>query len=433
MAFNNKPKSRIRYDSRHIRLRTGESEKKGGGYVFRWTTPDGKRHAVYESTLEKLRIREEEIAEDAKDGIREDLATFTVNELYDLWKDLKRGIKDSTFKNYCYMYDMFVKPVFGTHYLVRVKKSTVRAFYNKLADQNGLKISTIDGIHNVLHQIFQVAVDDNMIRYNPTDNMLKELKMARQDRGSRREALTLGQQKLFFNFLSKNSQYRHWYPVFFIMANTGMRVGEITGLRWKDVDLEKGIINVNHTLVYYNHRDDRGCYYSVNTPKTKAGERRIPMTSEVRKAFLEEKEFQEAAGIECMERVDGYDDFIFLNRFGKVHNQASLNRALKRIMKDCNLAILEKKGTESDPVLLPNFSCHVLRHTFCTRAIEAGMSPSALKGLVGHADIKTTLELYVTLTEDEKNKAVSSFQEYVSKEIDGMDEQDEKEQNDATA
>ncbi len=68
-----------------------------------------------------------------------------------------------------------------------------------------------------------------------------------------------------------------------------MRVGEITGLRWCDVDFKTGLINVNHTLVYYNHRDEHGCYFSINTPKTKAGIREIPMTEGVVEAFKMEK------------------------------------------------------------------------------------------------------------------------------------------------
>jgi len=62
-------------------------------------------------------------------------------------------------------------------------------------------------------------------------------------------------------FLKRNRQYRHWYPIFAVMTGTGMRVGEVTGLRWEDVDLEEGMIDVNHTLVYYNHEKD-GCYFS---------------------------------------------------------------------------------------------------------------------------------------------------------------------------
>ncbi len=74
--------------------------------------------------------------------------------------------------------------------------------------------------------------------------------------------------------------------------------------------MKKGIIRVNHTLVYYNHRDEKGCYFSINTPKTKAGEREIPMTEGVKQAFLMEREFQSQAEISSKSRVDGYDDFI---------------------------------------------------------------------------------------------------------------------------
>lgn len=95
---------------------------------------------------------------------------------------------------------------------------------------------------------------------NPTDNMLKELKLSHNFDSEKRKALTLPQQELFIDFLERRPQYNHWYPVFYIMVNTGMRVGELTGLRWQDVDLEGGMISVNHTLVYYNHRDEKGCY-----------------------------------------------------------------------------------------------------------------------------------------------------------------------------
>lgn len=119
------------------------------------------------------------------------------------------------------------------------------------------------------------------------------------------------------------------------MANTGMRVGEITGLRWEDIDLEEGMIEVNHTLVYYNHADN-GSYFSIHTPKTEAGKRVIPMLDEVKEAFLAEKRYQEMNGLACKAVVDGYTDFIFINRFGNVQHQGTLNKALRRIIRDCN-------------------------------------------------------------------------------------------------
>ena len=343
----------VRFDSNRTRLKTGETQRPNGTYAYRWSTPDGKRHSIYAPTLEKLREQEEQIIVDKHDGIRSDVKSITVNEMFDLWCQLKRGIKDSTFKNYIYMYELFVKPSFGKNRLVQVKKSDVRKFYNSLADGKVLKIATIDNVHNVLHQVFQVAVDDGMIRQNPTDNMLKELKLSHGFEREKKEALTVAQQKLFFDYMLSHPKDTHWYPVFYVMANTGMRVGEITGLRWSDIDLKKGIIRVNHTLVYYNHRDEKGCYFSINTPKTKAGELEIPMTEGVKQAFLMEREFQSQAEISSKSRVDGYDDFIFVNRYGDVQNQGNLNKALRRMMRDCNDEILEKytlalfkRGTE---------------------------------------------------------------------------------------
>lgn len=113
------------------------------------------RHSTFAPTLDKLRELEEELAADKHDGIKTDVKGLTVNDCFNLWKELKRGIKDSTFQNYVYMYEMFVMPTFGKKRVVQVVKSDVKRFYNNLADDKHLKISTIDGIHNVLHQVFR--------------------------------------------------------------------------------------------------------------------------------------------------------------------------------------------------------------------------------------------------------------------------------------
>ncbi len=312
--------------------------------MYRWTDKLGKRNTIYAATLEDLREQEEQILVDQHDGIKANIKNVTVNDVYELWCQLKRGIKDSTMKNYIYMYELFVKPTFGKKKLVQVKKSDVRRFYNQLIDDKVLKPSTVDVIHNIVHQVFQIAVDDDMIRSNPAANMLREIKMAHGSEIEKRKALTLEQEELFLGYLARTPKYQHWYPIFYIMANTGMRVGEITGLRWCDVDMENGIISVNHTLVYYNHRDEKGCYFSINTPKTKAGIREIPMTEGVKQAFLMEKEFQEECGMKSVSHIEGYSDFVFVNRNGEVQHQGTLNKALQRIMRDCNSEVLEKKG-----------------------------------------------------------------------------------------
>lgn len=406
-----------RYDNRRVKLRTGESQRENGSYSFRWVDQDGKRQTVYAPSLEQLREKEDAIQSEKHDGIKTSNKNMTVNELFDLWTQLKRGVKDNTFKNYIYMYNGFIRKTFGQQRIKLVKKSDVRRFYNRLADERILKIATIDTVHNVLHQVFQVAVDDGLIRQNPTDGMLKELKLCQGYDSEPRKALTIPEQKLFFDYLQSHPKYVHWYPVFYIMANTGLRVGELTGLRWRDVDLDAGQISVNHTLVYYNHMDEKGCYYSINTPKTKAGERLIPMTASVKEAFLMEKEYQKEAGMECKVRIEGYDDFIFLNQSCGIQSMGNLNKALRRIMRDCNAEVLDNHKGTNDPVLLPPFSCHILRHTFATRLCESGINIKVIQEVLGHADIDTTMNIYIDVTKELKSKEMTAFSEYIGKEM----------------
>ena len=394
-----------RLDSNRIKLRKGESQRKNGTYDYRWTTPDGKRHTIYATTLDELREKEEEIISDKRDGIRVENKRITVNDMFDMWCTLKRGLKDNTFQNYCYMYNNFIRKSFGRSRLLEVKKSDVRRFYNYLVDEKIMSVSTMDTVHNLLHQVFNLAVDDEYIRVNPTDRLLKELKQTHNFQQERRKALTVKEQKLFLDFLKNSPIYNHWYPVFSIMLGTGMRVGELTGLRWCDIDLDEGLINVNHTLVYYNKGGAKHCHFAVNTPKTAPGTRTIPMMDFVRDAFLQEKQYQEDAEIRCVVIVDGYTDFIFINRYGKTQHQGTLNKAIRRIVRDCNNEILDNAPDDAEfPLLLPLFSCHSLRHTFATRLCEQGINIKVMQDVLGHKDITTTMDIYVDVTQELKQK-----------------------------
>ena len=246
-----------------------------------------------------------------------------------------------------------------------------------------------------------MAVDDDYIRNNPSNNVLKELKQSHCFQTEKRRALTRPEQELFLDFLRKHPVYEHWYPIFAVMTGTGLRVGEVTGLRWCDVDLDEGIIDVNHTLVYYDHRTEgskKGCYFNINSTKTPTSVRQVPMLDFVKEAFLMEKEKQELIDIHCEVTIDGYTDFIFVNRFGQTQHQATLNKALRRIIRDCNDEQLLKN--ENTDILLPHFSCHSLLHTFTTRMCEAGVNVKVIQETLGHKDISTTLYIYTDVTKE---------------------------------
>ena len=405
-----------RKDKEQLVLQKGESQRLKGGYDYRWTGEDGKRHSIYAKTLEELREKEKTIIKDQLDQIKVEARYWVLNDVFALWKQLKRGLKDNTFQNYVYMYGMFVEPQLGKKRIAMLVKSDIKRFYNMLVDERGLSISTVDNVHTVLHQVLDMAVDDNLIRRNPADNVLKELKQARDKNHEKRQALTVQQQEDFLSYIKEENQYRHWYPVFAVMLGTGLRVGEAVGLRWCDIDLEKGIIDVNHTLVYYKHAVN-GCYCNIHSTKTAAGTRIIPMIGDVREAFLLERRNQEEAKVQCRASIDGYTDFIFVNRFGDCQHQGTLNKALRRIIRDYNDKRLDE-GKSLDR-LLPYFSCHILRHTFATRMCEAGVNIKVIQETLGHSDVATTLNIYTDVTREFQKTEFSALEVYLDRKKNG--------------
>lgn len=406
-----------RRDKSRVVLRTGEVQRKDGTYQYSWQDGQLKRRFVYARTLNDLREKEKRIQKDKCDGIKAEAFYTSLDELFNLWVSMKRGLKNNTFENYKYMYNTFVHPTLGNRRVSTLKKSDIKKYYNYLADERNLKPSTIDNIHTVLHQVLQIAVDDDFIRHNPSDKVLTELKKSHSFQTEKRRALTRPEQELFLTFLKEHPVYAHWYPIFAVMIGTGLRVGEVTGLRWCDINMDDGMIDVNHTLVYYDHRTEgskSGCYFNVNTTKTPASMRQIPMLDFVKEAFQLEKQKQEDLDIRCEVTIDGYTDFIFINRFGQAQHQATLNKAIRRIIRDCN----DEQFSKSDEpeVLLPHFSCHSLRHTFTTRMCEAGVNIKVIQDALGHTDVSTTLNIYTDVTKELKTSEFKGLDTYFKSE-----------------
>lgn len=403
-----------RKDNKGRVLKENETQRKDGTYQYRWRTSDHKRHSVYAPTLEELREKEQKILRDKSDGIRTDAQKVVLNDVYELWVQLKKGLKDNTFQNYKYMYEQFVRDDIGKQKVATLKRSDIRRYYNRLIDERALKIATVDNVHTVLHQVLDIAVEDGYLRNNISDNALKELKQARSLFTEKRKALTIAEQNIFLDYLANNNMYKHWYPIFALMLGSGLRVGEATGLRWEDIDFGNNIISVNHTLVYYNHAEN-GCYFGVNTPKTRAGERTVPMIESVKQSLLQEKAYQRECGIKCNVRIDGFTNFIFVNRFGNAQHQGTLNKALRRIIRDCNQHIIDNAKGNEELILLPRFSCHTLRHTFTTRLCESGINIKVIQSVLGHADISTTLDIYADVTKDLKKTEMQTFEDFMSR------------------
>lgn len=213
----------------------------------------------------------------------------------------------------------------------------------------------------------------------------------------------------FVEFTAQSYQYKHWLPLFTVLLGTGGRIGEILGLRWEDCDFPNSIININHTLIYRKYTDEAS-HFAITTPKTKSGVRIIPMLSDVKAALTEEyKEQLESGFNESV--VDGYSGFIFKSRDNTVLSPHCVNRAIDRIIKACNAKEEEDaKEERREPELLPHFSCHHLRHTFCTRFCENETNLKIIQEIMGHADITTTMDIYNEATKDKKMESFAGLE-----------------------
>ena len=130
----------------------------------------------------------------------------------------------------------------------------------------------------------------------------------------------------------------------------------------------------------------------------------------MKEAFEHEKQKQEDLGLHCEVTIDGYTDFIFINRFGQAQHQATLNKAIRRIIRDC---FVEQFLHSDEPdVLLSHFSCHSLRHTFTTRMCEAGVNIKVIQDALGHSDISTTLNIYADVTKEMKAEEFKGLDSY---------------------
>ncbi len=404
--------AKARKDNRGRALRKGESQRTDNTYVYTYTDPFKKRRFIYARDLQTLREKETDLIKNQLDGLDVYLAgNATLNFVFDRYMSTKYDLRRTTRSNYIYMYDHFVREGFGQRKIGEIKYSDVMYFYYYLLNEKNLQANTVDTIHTVLHPTFQLAVRDEIIRNNPSDGVMAEIKRKAGKNKGIRHALTVEQQRAFMNYTANSPIFYHWYPLFTVLLGTGCRIGEIIGLRWEDLDYENRLISINHSVTYYAREGNktRKSEFAVSLPKTEAGIRTVPMMDAVYEAFKEECEVQRENGFNSTV-IDGMTGFIFCNRFGNIHNPQTVNRTIKRILENYNAEeVLKAKKERRQPVIIPHFSCHHLRHTFCTRFCEKETNVKVIQAVMGHANIETTMDIYAEVTDAKKKEAIENL------------------------
>lgn len=414
--------SEKRKDSKGRLLRNGEVQRTDGKYMFRYTDLDGTRKTIYSWKLvdtdvmpngkkdaEALRDMEKRINRDLDDGILTHQAkNLTVNDMFDLMMETKVDLRESTRCLYIGLYNNHLREAVGYRALDSVKFSQLKKLYLSILNEGKLKPSSIIRLHVVLYQIFDLAVKDDIIRKNPAAGVPESIKQL-TNIDNKRHALTEEQQERFISYVYSTGKFRRWGPLFTVMLGTGMRVGEALGLRWCDCDFDAMKISVNHTI-RYGQFEAGGYGYRIEQPKTSAGVREIPMFLDVYNALLEMKRVKSRQTGKPFE-VNGYTDFIFLNNNGKVFTNATVFHTLHSISDEYNKEeLLMAKSENRDPCLMPKFSSHILRHTFCTRMCENEPNVKVIQEVMGHKRISTTMDTYNEATDQKKRETFSKLE-----------------------
>lgn len=415
-----------RKDDKGRELRRGESQIKNGSYVFRYFDEmSGQRKSITswrllpedespDPTDERDCLRNIEIRiEDFQRKYRRKRfpkAKCTFNDFWERYLSTKCEIAESTLVGYIYTYNRQIRPDLGDRLVTALRESDIKRFYIKKLGEDGLSLAYVESIANIVEPILELAVKEGYIFINPAKGVIRQFRRRKDLTPKVREALTEKEQSNLVDFVAGSYELRSFLPYLTVLLGTGVRAGELLGLTWDDIDFDDNTVNIDHTLSYDVSLSGKTEYY-ITYPKSRRSIRKIPMLKEVRETFEELYRRRDDFNKDYQPIIDGYTGFIFRDLKGNVLNNARLNRALKKAVKEYN-AIEEKKASDEKrrPELLPDITCHHLRHTFCTRLVEAGASIKSVQYLMGHSYAGTTVKIYLSITEARNKEEMSKLE-----------------------
>ena len=354
----------------------------------------GERYLVHGKTVTETQKAMTELRYKLEHGLYVVKEKITLDKWFETWIDeyKRKQVKIGTCIRYQEVYVDIIQKRMGMKYINEIRGEHIQKLYNELSDQ-GYSNATIKLGRAILSGCLKQAVKNKLIERNPVE--IADL--PRQTEKKERQAMTREQQALFMEYAKES--YLHNY--FEVMLRTGMRSGELRGLIYaRDIDKKNKVIHVQRTLKYGNvqgykipqnmivkkeYQEKVGATFFTDAPKTASSRRDIPMTAEIERCLDAQRSYW---GF----KVDSLDRFLFCTETGdplsKERVQSEINRIIKRIRED-----------RHD---FPHITSHVFRHTFATRAIEAGMQPQVLKTILGHSSLAMTMDLYSHVLPDTK-------------------------------
>ena len=371
-------------------LGIGLSQRKDGVYQARYTDRWGKRKTIYGNDIRLLRKQlAEEITDNERfSNIKEDI---TLDYWFGRWMEVykNKSVRPNTKREYTHIYQKNISPYLGDRNINTLIKSDIQLLIDTASD-NGYAYERQNKIKVILRDMLQRAVEDQLVINNPVSGIklraYKEIKA---------QALSAEEQNIFFDYC-RNTFYEN---LFNVAVNTGLRPGELFALQLSDIDLVKGHIEVNKTLVYQKYLTDSKKEFHIEPPKTKQSYRKVPINSICMSYIERQFELKKIISSKIPKQQNNY---LFVTKFNTPLNSQIYSDAIRAVIKQINLV---RPFDEQFPV----FSGHTFRHTFATRCFENGVDAKVVQSYLGHASLKMTMDLYTHVTEEKSSNDIEKI------------------------
>ncbi|GEA15567.1 site-specific integrase [Moorella sp. E308F] len=391
------------------------SKRKDGRWCAAITvgrTEEGKQKRIffYGKTRQEVADKLAKALNDIKQGTFVEPDKLTVGEWLDTWLNeyVKPHVRPTTWGGYEYIVRQHLKPALGKIRLKDLRPDHLQKLYNeKLAGgrvdgQGQLSNRTVRLMHVVIHAALKQAMKNQLVIRNVADATKPPSLKKKEIR-----VLSPEEQARFISILKDD----RLGAAFLLDLATGLRRGELLGLRWRDVNLEEGTITINQSLVEVRTGNAEGkkTMLMFQEPKTKQSKRTIPIPKSILTELKAHKIRQDHEKSQAGPKYQD-NDLVFATAEGKPINPRNFNRSFYRLVK--------KAG-------LPPINPHALRHTFATRLLEADEHPKVVQDLLGHSQISLTLDTYSHASMDLKRRAAEKLDKILEVKKNSSDETEE--------
>lgn len=383
-------------------LGNGIVQKKNGRYEARYVNRFGKRVSISGNDLKdvKKRYNEALYENDKQINLKEHMS---LDEWYKKWMNVYKydTIRENTKRYYNTVYSKHISPSLGNFKLTDITQYQIKKLIKEL-QKNGYHYETCNKVRILMIDMFNKAIINEYVRKNPA----KGISLKKNEDVDRR-VLSQEEQTIFFD-CSKGTFYDN---LFVTAVSTGMRIGELAALRWKDIDWSNKVIHVTRTLVYQKYENDTHKEFHFEKPKTRTSNRDIPINRQCEIAL--KKQFLQKSVVVTKQPItkdvgEDYLDLLFTTKFNTPLNSQIVCDAIKKIIDEINL-------TRDYVDEMELFSAHCFRHTFATRCFESGIQPKTVQAYLGHATLQMTMDLYTSVMPKQLNKEMDKISDVLDR------------------